>query len=137
MELNEEVEIEMAQGKTLLVRLLSVGPADKEGRRTVFFKLNGQTRNLVISDKSLRKEKIENAKVDKNNAKQIGSPLPGMLSRILVKRDERVTKNQPLFIIEAMKMETTVAAPMAGTVSNVLLYEKQLVEADDLIVELV
>jgi pyruvate carboxylase len=137
MELNEEVEIEMAQGKTLLARLLSIGPADKDGRRTVFFKLNGQTRNLVIADKSLRKEKVENQKADKNNAKQIGSPLPGMLSRILVKRDEKVAKNQPLFIIEAMKMETTVAAPTTGTIAKILLKEKQLVEADDLVVELV
>lgn len=136
MELNEEVEVEMAQGKTVLIRLLSVGPADTEGNRTIFFKLNGQTRNIVISDKSLRVEKVENVKVDKNNAKQIGSPLPGMLSKILVKKGDEVRKNQPLFIIEAMKMETTVAAPINGVIANVFLSENHLVEADNLIVEL-
>jgi pyruvate carboxylase len=137
MDLNEEVEVEMAEGKTLLIRLLSIGPADKHGRRTVFFKLNGQTRNIVIADKSLGKEKKENQKIDKNNPKQIGSPLPGMLSRILVKAGDKVAKNQPLFIIEAMKMETIVVAPTESTIANVFLNEKQLVEADDLIVELV
>ncbi|GAC1446100.1 MAG: pyruvate carboxylase [Pyrinomonadaceae bacterium] len=137
MELNEEVEVEMTEGKTLLIRLLSVGPADKDGNRTVFFKLNGQTRNIVILDKSLRVEKIETVKVDKNNAKQIGSPLPGMLSKIFAKNGDKVTKNQPLFIIEAMKMETIVAAPLNGVIANIFLSEKQLVVADTLIVELV
>lgn len=136
MELNEEVTVEMAQGKTLLIRLLSIGPADKDGNRTIFFKLNGQTRNIVITDKSLNIEKKENLKADKKNTKHIGSPLPGMLSRILVKNGEKVTKNKPLFIIEAMKMETTVAAPADGKIANIFLGEKQLVEADDLIVEL-
>jgi pyruvate carboxylase len=136
MDLNEEVEVEMAEGKTLLIRLLSVGPADKHGKRTVFFKLNGQTRNIAIADKSLGKEKKENKKIDKNNPKQIGSPLPGMLSRILVKAGDKVAKNQPLFIIEAMKMETIVAASTEATIANVFLNEKQLVEADDLIIEL-
>ena len=136
MELNEEVEVEMTEGKTLLIRLLSVGPADKDGNRTVFFKLNGQTRNIVIADKSLKIEKKENVKVDKKNTTQIGSPLPGMLSKILIKAGDKVAKNQPLFIIEAMKMETTVTAITDGTIANVQLSEKQLVEADDLIVEL-
>lgn len=136
MELNEEVTVEMAQGKTLLIRLLSIGPADKDGNRTIFFKLNGQTRNIVITDKSLNIVKKENLKADKKNAKHIGSPLPGMLSRVLVKNGEKVKKNQPLFIIEAMKMETTVTAPADGKIANILLGEKQLVESDDLIVEL-
>ncbi len=133
---DEEVEVEMAPGKTLLIRLLSVGDADADGDRTVFFKINGQTRNLVITDKSLKIKKVVNAKADKTNPAQIGSPLPGMLSRLLVKAGEKVTKNQPLFIIEAMKMETTVAAIQAGAVAKILLKEKQLVEADDLIIEM-
>jgi pyruvate carboxylase len=133
---DEEVEIEMAPGKTLLIRLLSVGDADADGQRTVFFKLNGQTRNLLITDKSLKIEKIANAKTDKNNPAHIGSPLPGMLSRIMVKAGDKVAKNQPLFIIEAMKMETTVAATQAGAIARIHLKEKHLVEADDLVITL-
>jgi pyruvate carboxylase len=136
LESDEEVAVEMAPGKTLLIRLLSVGDADTDGNRTVFFKLNGQTRNIVVNDKSLKIEKVSNAKADKNNPAQIGSPLPGMLSRILVKAGDKVAKNQPLFIIEAMKMETTVAATQAGAIERILLKEKQLVESDDLVLEI-
>src|SRR5690606_21676371 len=41
MEPGEETTIEIARGKTLLVKLVSVGPPDAAGKRTVFFKLNG------------------------------------------------------------------------------------------------
>ncbi len=53
-------------------------------------------------------------KVDKNDKKQIGAPLQGALSNIQVKSGEKVEKNQPLFVIEAMKMETTITANQPG-----------------------
>jgi pyruvate carboxylase len=48
-----------------------------------------------------------------------------------------VKKNQPLFVIEAMKMETTVTATNEVTIKKIILPEKTLVEADDLVMELV
>ena len=44
-----------------------------------------------------------------------------MLSKLLVKKDEEVKKNQPLFIIEAMKMETTITATTNGTIKSIEL----------------
>ena len=48
-------------------------------------------------------------------------PLQGKLCRILVKQGDKVEKNTPLFVIEAMKMESTVVAPRAGVIKNVVL----------------
>ena len=67
----------------------------------------------------------------------IGAPLQGSISRILVHEGDTVEVNTPLFILEAMKMESTITSPMAGTVKRLHLTEKTLVEQDDLIVELV
>jgi pyruvate carboxylase len=53
-----------------------------------------------------------------------------------VKKGDKVKKNQPLFIIEAMKMETTVTANAEGEVSNIELKPGIMVYADDLVVEL-
>src|SRR5690606_18559898 len=99
----DETTIEISKGKTLLIRLLSISPVDEHGKRTVFFKLNGQTRNVDVQDRSVKVEQKENRKIDKNNSKQIGAPLQGLLSKLLVNVQDVVKKNQPLFVIEAMK----------------------------------
>ncbi len=59
-----------------------------------------------------------------------------MLSKVLVKNGENVTKNQPLFIIEAMKMETTVTASSNGNVEKVYLKDGTLVQSEDLVISL-
>ena len=53
-----------------------------------------------------------------------------------MKNGEEVEKNTPLFIIEAMKMESTVTAPVSGKVQKIHLKNGVMVEQDDLIVEL-
>ncbi len=133
MKLNEETIIDIAHGKSIVVKLLSVGPPDEEGMRTIFFKVNGQTRNTQILDKSLNIEKITNQKANPDDPKEIGAPLQGMLSTIKVKKGQEVKKNDPLFIIEAMKMETNVAATESGTVKKIVLKAGSMVNADDLV----
>lgn len=136
MKPGEETTIEIAKGKTLLVRLLSIGPVDSHGMRTLFFKLNGQTRNIEVLDKSIKVINKENIKADKNTQSQIASPLQGMLSKIFVKPGELVKKNQVLFIIEAMKMESNILAIYPGTIKSIALSEGTMVNTDDLILEL-
>ena len=70
------------------------------------------------------------------NEHEIGSPLQGRLSNILVKRGEEVEEGTPLFVIEAMKMETTISAPRKGAVKSIQLEAGTMVEQDDLVVEL-
>ena len=55
------------------------------------------------------------------------------MSRILVKPGEEVKKNAPLYVIEAMKMESIVSAPFEGIIGNVVLNEGTVVEQDDLV----
>ena len=136
LDMLEETEIEIAPGKTIIVKLLSVGPANADGIRTVFFKVNGQTRNIEIEDKTLAVEKVVNKKIDDGNDNHIGAPLQGLLSKILVAKGDTVKKNQPLCIIEAMKMETTITANTDGVVNDVTLKEGSMVFSNDLIMEL-
>ncbi|AIZ63676.1 pyruvate carboxylase [Hymenobacter sp. DG25B] len=132
----EETIIEIARGKSIIVGLQSIGPVNEDGCRTIFFSLNGQTRNLEIRDTSVEVKRVLNPKADKANPRQIGAPLQGLLSKVLVKDGEAVKRNAPLFIIEAMKMETTITASEDTTVQAVNLPEGTLVHADDLVVTL-
>ncbi len=133
MKQGEEAIIDIAKGKSIIVKYQGLGPANDDGTRTVFFKMNGQTRNIDVVDKSITVTKKENRKADKNDPKQIAAPLQGMLSKILVKTGQQIPKNAPLFIIEAMKMETTITATEDLVVSAVHLPETSLVAADDLV----
>ncbi len=131
---HEEIIVEIESGKEALIKYLNVTEPDEQGNRAVFFQLNGATRIIPVRDLSAKTEIIANRKVEKDT--DIGTPLQGSLSKILVKEGEEVTLNQPLFIIEAMKMESTVTASYPGVVQKIHLKEKTLVEQDDLVLEL-
>lgn len=131
----EEILITLSKGKTIIVKLLYVLPADEHGMRTVVFELNGYARRVQVRDHAVKSVAVENRKVV-DAAVEIGAPLPGRLSRVLVEAGAVVTPNMPLFIIEAMKMETTVTATRNGSVKAVLLGEGSMVQQDDLVVEM-
>lgn len=136
MEIGEEIMIEMDKGKTILVQLQLVGEPDSNGNVNLFFKVNGQLSQVIVKDKSIKVDKQENKKANPDNANEIGSPLQGLLSSVLVKRGQEVKKNQPLFIIEAMKMETTVTASEEGVVEKIELPSGTLVNSEDLVLTL-
>jgi len=92
---------------------------------------------VEIVDRSLKIVKHENAKVDKNNPQHIGAPLQGLLSKIFVKTGQSVQKNEPLFVIEAMKMETTITATTFVTVKDLHLKEGTFVNSDDLVMSVI
>ena len=130
----EEIMIEIAPGKTIHVRLMFIGEPDDHGMRTVFFKLNGQTRGIDTRDRSVQVESVQHRKAEADH--HVGSPLQGKLARVLVEAGQDVEANEPLFVIEAMKMESTVVSPAAGTVAAVVLGAGEMVEQDDLVIEL-
>ena len=59
--------------------------------------------------------------------------MPGLVSRVLVQEGDAVAQNQVLLIIEAMKMETSVVARMAGKVDKLLARESAAVKAGELL----
>ena len=134
LQYNEEILIEIDKGKSILVKFLNVTEPSDAGERTVFFLLNGQTRSITLKDKKVKTTIAAHKKVATKF--DIGAPLQGSISRILVKTGDEVAVGTPLFIIEAMKMESTITSPMVGKVKQLHLSEKTLVEQNDLIIEL-
>jgi 3-methylcrotonyl-CoA carboxylase alpha subunit len=49
---------------------------------------------------------------------QLSAPMPGKVIALLVEAGARVRKGQPMLVMEAMKMEHTIAAPADGTVQR-------------------
>jgi len=134
LEPNEEILVSIEEGKTVIILYLKMTEPSELGNRLVFFKINGQTRAVEGHDESLDIDVKVNAKAE--GEKEIGAPLQGKLSKLLVKAGDEVEVNSPLFVIEAMKMESTITSPMAGKVKAVHLNERTMVEQDDLVIEL-
>ena len=64
----QEVAIEIERGKTLIVKFLTVGDPHPDGRRTVFFELNGQPRSINVRDLSLEPEEKLRVKADRDRS---------------------------------------------------------------------
>ncbi len=134
MEPGEEISVEIEPGKTLIIKYLTVSDLHPDGNRLVFFELNGQPREVLVADRSVAGEVRTHPKADADNPHQVGAPMPGLVVSVTVAPDEQVAPGQKLCTLEAMKMETTVYAEIAGRVEEVLVRPGTQVEAGDLLV---
>ncbi|MEI5992905.1 acetyl-CoA carboxylase biotin carboxyl carrier protein subunit [Candidatus Enterococcus mansonii] len=55
------------------------------------------------------------------------SPMPGTILKLLVNVGDTVQENQPLMILEAMKMENEIVAGKAGTVTGIHVKQGDMV----------
>ncbi len=138
LEEGETCEIKIAEGKFYVVKLVEMRKPDEEGYRDVIFEINGNRRVIRIKDKSayVTKTKVEKRFVDKQNKGEVGANIPGTILKLLVEKGQKIDENAPIAVIEAMKMETNIISPVAGTVSFVNVKEGQQVETDELIAEI-
>lgn len=131
----QELRIQLRKGIIIHVKLIYVSSADEEGMRTVTFELNGTNRTIRIKDNSITSLKPVHEKAT-DTVKQVGAPLQGSLASVMVKEGDEVKVGTPLFVIEAMKMESTVSAAHEGKVKRVVLSANTMVDQGDLVVEL-
>ncbi|MBM3724142.1 MAG: pyruvate carboxylase [Acidobacteria bacterium] len=130
----EEITVELEPGKTLVVKFLTAGEPHPNGTRTVFFELNGQPREVTVRDKSLNVQTSARAKADAAIAGHVAAPIPGAITAIQVEVGQRVARGERLLVMEAMKMQTTVLAPVAGVVKKKLAAVGETVEPKDLLI---
>ena len=134
MEKGDEISADIEPGKTLFIKFLTVGDPHLDGRRLVFFELNGQPREVSVLDKALAGEVHAHPKAEPGNPKHIGAPMPGLVVRVNVVAGEEVTTGHLLITMEAMKMESTMYAERHGKVAEVLVRPQQQIESGDLMV---
>jgi pyruvate carboxylase len=132
-ETGEEITVAIEEGKTLIIKFLTISEPHADGTRTVFFELNGQPRDVSVVDVSLEATAVKAVQADPADPKQVGSSMPGMVVTVAVKAGDKVTKGQKLFTLEAMKMETTLSSEVVGRVAEVLVKPGSRVEAGDLL----
>lgn len=136
LKLGEIIEVEIEKGKTLIIKLVSIGEPQHNGTRVLYFELNGQSRELVIQDMTVEVDGNLALKADPSNPNQIGATMPGTVLKVVVSKGSPVKRGDHLLITEAMKMETTVQAPKDGIVKEVYASAGDAISTGDLLIEI-
>ncbi|HZG11886.1 MAG TPA: pyruvate carboxylase [Kurthia gibsonii] len=136
LRLGEEIEVTIEKGKTLIIKLVSIGEPQHDGTRVIYFELNGQPREIVVQDLNVEVSGEKKPKADPSNPNQIGATMPGTTLKVVVSPGSRVRRGEHLLITEAMKMETTVQAPRDGIVKEIFVKEGEAISTGDLLIEL-
>ena len=131
--IGETNKINIEDGKTLVIKYLGLGDRNDDGTRTVNFELNGMRREVAVPDKHAEVKGSSVVLADPEDKSQVGSSIPGMVSKVNVKPGDVVEENQVLAIIEAMKMETSVVARMPGIIDKVMIKDGASVKAGELL----
>lgn len=136
LRLGEEIEIEIEVGKTLIVKLVSIGEPNPNGTRVLYFELNGQQREIIIQDMQIETKDVTKQKADPSNEQHIAATMPGTVLQTAVSLGAKVKRGEHLMITEAMKMETTIQAPFDGTVKAIYAAPGDSISTGDLLLEI-
>jgi pyruvate carboxylase len=132
LETGEDLAIDLEPGVRLYVELEAVTEADERGIRTLLVSLNGQSRPVDAQDRSLEPEVPVREKADPNNPGHVAAPMSGVVT-LNVEEGETVEAGRQLGTMEAMKMESSISAPSAGTVEKLAVTSGTRVEPGDLL----
>lgn len=111
--------------------------------KTYHITLNGKIYEVQIeevNESSVENKVIENKVVEpikesvinkQNNGESITAPMPGIILNVLVKEGEKVRKGQVVAVLEAMKMENEIVAPVDGEVTFITVDKGQNVNLGD------
>jgi biotin carboxyl carrier protein len=105
-----------------------------EAKRVVFVK--GAEIEVEIEDYRLAQAKRVAGMGNAENAiKTVKAPMPGLILEIMIGVGEKANRNQPLVVIEAMKMENIIKSPVNASVKRILTSRGKSVEKNDLLIE--
>jgi pyruvate carboxylase len=130
----EEIFVEIERGKTMVINYLGRAETNEKGQVRVFFDLNGQPRTITVPDRLKVGEVQVRAKAALGDAKQVGAPMPGVISGLQVKVGDKVSAGDVLLSIEAMKMETAIHAEADGVIADVTVKPGDQIDSKDLLV---
>ena len=129
---DSEVTVDLGPGVQLVFELAAIGEPDERGMRRVLARVNGQLRPVEVRDESIEAAVDPVERADPRRPEHLAAPLRGVAT-LLVEAGDVLAAGDPVAILEAMKMESTITAPMAGRVSRVAAGSGARVDAGDLL----
>ncbi|MFH5831243.1 acetyl-CoA carboxylase biotin carboxyl carrier protein subunit [Halalkalibaculum sp. DA384] len=104
---------------------------------TVEFTLDGQWCRVVVRDEQdLLLDRLGFKTAAEIGKGQLNAPMPGKILELLAAEGDEVELGDPVAILEAMKMENELKAPVNGIVTSVAVNAGDSVEKNALILEI-
>ena len=139
---NEKFEIEIIKknhneliisrdGKKHVARLLAIDSENK----TITLKIDGDRFEVKLTDEYdvlLQSLGMDAASIKKVN--ELKAPMPGVVVDIMVGIGDTVVKDDPLVVLEAMKMENMLKSPSDGVISSINIKKGDTVEKNRVLV---
>ncbi|MBO0894969.1 pyruvate carboxylase [Arthrobacter sunyaminii] len=125
--------VELEKGVRLIATLEAVSDPDEKGMRSVMTTLNGQMRPVLVRDRSVKSDVKVAEQADPGNPGHVAAPFAGAVT-VTVKAGDEVAAGETVATIEAMKMEASITAPVAGTVARLEISAVEQVQGGDLLV---
>ena len=127
-----ETAVEIEEGKTLILGVEAVSDADARGMRSVMCTINGQLRPVQVRDRSVAGDVEEAEKADPDERGHVAVPYDGVVTPVVTEGDT-VESGQAVATVEAMKMEASITAPVAGTVERLVITGTRSADGGDLV----
>lgn len=104
---------------------------------TVTFTLNGQWCSVdVRNEQDLLLDRMGFKTAAEIGEGELNAPMPGKILEILVSEGDEVTLGEPVAILEAMKMENELKAPVSGIINSIAVAKNDSLEKNALILEI-
>ena len=139
LKIGETSEVEIEDGKILIITLLDISKMDKEGYVKLSFEINGNRRDIKIYDKDFGESNtdiIVTKFANPNDTMEIGASIPGNILKVYVQEGDTVKMGQSLILVEAMKMETNIVAKEDGVIEEILITQGQTVKSGELLIRM-
>ncbi len=105
-------------------------------RKTYTIKIDNSSYEVVISDSlDLLIGEMGFAFSSSRDIDAILAPMPGLILEIHVRIGQAVNEDDPLLILEAMKMENVISSPRDGIIKNISVKKNEAVDKNQLLIE--
>ncbi|KAL1712306.1 carbamoyl-phosphate synthase L chain, ATP binding domain-containing protein [Schizophyllum commune] len=136
-DVGEEMHISIEKGKTLIVRLMAVGPVvEGQAQRDVWFEVNGEVRAVAVEDKNSAVETVSREKAT-NEPGSVGAPMSGVVIEVRVKEGQEIKKGDPVCGAYLIPLEDFCVAQCPSSVYSPQRHEGDSINQGDLTVEIV
>lgn len=133
--IGREFTIEMQDGlQGSRYRIKITGGQSQEAAQRIELEVDGEHQEVIVNGGATPSTATPGNRPPPQEPGDITTTMPGLIVELLVNEGDRVEKGSPLFVIEAMKMQSEIASPVAGKVRTIFIHKDEHVEAGETLI---